>query len=697
MAVKKWFADADASITNAWRSDLTNRGTESNSGASDALEVFSLYGQVSSTGEDSSELSRIVMHFSASQIYQAIQDGELPAPTATNAPRYYLRLYNSKHAFTLPQNYSLEVRELTNTFDEGTGTDMENYRDVGATSWLYRNNTAGAKATGSITVNTAPSNIAHTFTVTINGTTVTVTPAVGSPTNTAQAIVTALQNNATINSKVDAARVNATVNITSKLPGKQYEYFLAVSQPATGIITASGDKLTGGSDFTTWASAGGDYSVAISAATQASPVEITTSANHNLASGDLVTFANFDASNWTALNSGTHTVTVTAANRFTVPVDTSAFGSPETFNTESVSKLVGTASFDIGTEDLIIDITADVKTWIDAGSTAAADAAHPGYIIKLPAATESASSSKYTKKFFARSSEFFYKRPCIEARWDASSGDDRSKLYARHPNLSNAQNAQSLCLYNSVGGTLQNFTLSDAGGTNDDQNVYVRFYRDEDMLNLASFQSYNPADESATAATEISTASPSAPNTNTGVYKANFIMNETGSQIYEKWFIATPNTLSDPTSWVVLRTGSFALKQRTFDGNNTNKDYVLDITNLKNSYTRNEIARFRLYTRLKDWSPTIYSVASKALENEIVEQVYYKIFRVVDEEVIVDYGIGTSGNNREHTKLSYDESGSYFDFDMSFLESGYMYGIKLMFIINGEKKEQPEIFKFRVD
>ena len=323
-----------------------------------------------------------------------------------------------------------------------------------------------------------------------------------------------------------------------------------------------------------------------------------------------------------------------------------------------------------------------------------------GFGIRITSSQEDDTRSYYTKKFFARSSEFFYKRPCIEARWDASSGDDRSKLYARHPNLSNAQNAQSLCLYNSVGGTLQNFTLAnpdDGVGNPNDQNVYVRFYRDEDMLNLASFQSYNPADESATAATEISTASPSAPNTNTGVYKANFIMNETGSQIYEKWFIATPNTLSDPTSWVVLRTGSFALKQRTFDGNNTNKDYVLDITNLKNSYTRNEIARFRLYTRLKDWSPTIYSVASKALENEIVEQVYYKIFRVVDEEVIVDYGIGTSGNNREHTKLSYDESGSYFDFDMSFLESGYMYGIKMMFIINGEKKEQPEIFKFRVD
>ena len=123
--------------------------------------------------------------------------------------------------------------------------------------------------------------------------------------------------------------------------------------------------------------------------------------------------------------------------------------------------------------------------------------------------------------------------------------------------------------------------------------------------------------------------------------------------------------------------------------------------NLKASYlgkdpaenTPSEIARFRLATRLKDWSPTIYSKATKEIETEVVEQAYYKVIRIADEYVVVDYGIGGD----EHTKLSYDADGNYFDFDMSLLERGYSYGLQYMFVINGEQREQEEVFKFRVE
>jgi len=65
--------------------------------------------------------------------------------------------------------------------------------------------------------------------------------------------------------------------------------------------------------------------------------------------------------------------------------------------------------------------------------------------------------------------------------------------------------------------------------------------------------------------------------------------------------------------------------------------------------------------------------------------------------VLFDYGRGTSTTNNDHTKLSYDAEGSYFDFDMSLLQAGYMYGIRLLTSINGVITEQEEIFKFRID
>ena len=51
------------------------------------------------------------------------------------------------------------------------------------------------------------------------------------------------------------------------------------------------------------------------------------------------------------------------------------------------------------------------------------------------------------------------------------------------------------------------------------------------------------------------------------------------------------------------------------------------------------------------------------------------------------------------THLSYDVSGSYFDLDMSLLEPGYAYGVKVAFYDdrNLSWREQPHTFKFRVE
>jgi len=57
-----------------------------------------------------------------------------------------------------------------------------------------------------------------------------------------------------------------------------------------------------------------------------------------------------------------------------------------------------------------------------------------------------------------------------------------------------------------------------------------------------------------------------------------------------------------------------------------------------------------------------------------------------------------STGSEKFSELSFDNSGNYFDFDMSILEQGYSYGIKLAYY-NGDMDtyiEQPEVFKFKV-
>lgn len=319
---------------------------------------------------------------------------------------------------------------------------------------------------------------------------------------------------------------------------------------------------------------------------------------------------------------------------------------------QGTETLIGTQRFDTGEEDLEVDITTHIQN-IFSGTT------DNGFAIVMDGALTSGAQEQnfYTKKFFSRSSEFFFKRPAIEARDANTNSDDRGKFYKASPFV--ADNEQNIYLYNSIGGVRTNLV-----GT-----VALELFEDEALT------------------TSITTGVIT--NVATGIYKAAVTVPNTVtvSTIYEKW-TADGNT---------VKTGAITLLSREPETDASDIEYVIDITNLKTSYTRQETAKFRIYTRQKDWNPTIYTVASNEIENLIVEKIYYKIVRLVDEETVLDYGIGTDDTNNEHTLVSYDALGSYFDFDMSLLERGYMYGIKLMFSINGELREQQEIFKFRVD
>ena len=69
MALIRYTASADTTIVNAFQSDLTTRGTGSNMGASDILEVFSVYGRETTSSQ---EISRILIKFPVTDISFAI-------------------------------------------------------------------------------------------------------------------------------------------------------------------------------------------------------------------------------------------------------------------------------------------------------------------------------------------------------------------------------------------------------------------------------------------------------------------------------------------------------------------------------------------------------------------------------------------------------------------------------------------------
>ena len=335
---------------------------------------------------------------------------------------------------------------------------------------------------------------------------------------------------------------------------------------------------------------------------------------------------------------------------------------------------IASATFVTGTEDMEIDIT----TWLTANWNAPANTT---FLITLPPSITNGANNEenyYTKKFFSRSSEYFFKRPVIEARSEDAIYDNRGNFKAENKALSAGQNTQKIFLYNSIEGERTNFTPPAQ-----DEELYVRIYTDADRTTLADIDGVNDWLEGE--------------EHSTGIYFTEVILKDNSvSKIYDEWYYSAEGDSAVEDRTVVYRS-EIRVSQHLASSNTGHNDYFVSEANLKSTYSATEYAKFRFYTRLKDWSPTIYTVASKNIEANIVDKTYYKIIRLVDDEVIVDYGLGSDGLNKEHTRLSYDELGSYFDFDISMLEPGYMYGIKLMFSLNGEKLEQPETFKFRVD
>ena len=226
--------------------------------------------------------------------------------------------------------------------------------------------------------------------------------------------------------------------------------------------------------------------------------------------------------------------------------------------------------------------------------------------------------------------------------------------------MNSADNLNNLYLYNIVKGQLQD--IPGLQGTPDKLLVSVF----DEVPKSGSYPLALPqTDQSPPGVAANNDLNVTASRTETGIYTASFAYTSSASTIYPVWHTGSSHLVYNNTQF---HTGSaIAVKTHYASNYNSKTAYVSNITNLKSAYANNEQSRFRIYVRQKDWNPTIYSVASADIETTVVESAYYKVVRVVDDYDVINYG--TASTN--HTLMSYDASGNYFDLDMSMLESGW--------------------------
>ena len=130
MAIKRYFATKDNTIANAFADNLTTRATGSNMGAADILETFVIHGQTSaSIDAANAEQSRAIIEFPINTISSDMSAGILP--NSSGSIKFYLKMFNAPHGNTLPEDFTLDIKMLSQSWSEGTGLDMDNYSDIG--------------------------------------------------------------------------------------------------------------------------------------------------------------------------------------------------------------------------------------------------------------------------------------------------------------------------------------------------------------------------------------------------------------------------------------------------------------------------------------------------------------------------------------------------------------------------------------
>ena len=345
-------------------------------------------------------------------------------------------------------------------------------------------------------------------------------------------------------------------------------------------------------------------------------------------------------------------------------------------------------AFDSGLEDLEVDISDLVEKWI------AGTQGNYGVGVRLSSSLEAyfssstgqnsgslihntngATTSYYTKRFFTRGSQYFFKRPVIEARWQSATHDDRGNFYYSSSLAPAADNLNTLYLYNYVRGVLQNIPGIGTG------NIFVDLYSG----------SANDSEPSGSALLQSVSTPATGGYVSTGIYSCSVCMTAAATPLetlYDVWRGAD----ASPTQYF---TGSITPIVHYAAQTVRKPVYYINITNNRGRYRSNENARFNVFVREKFWSPTIYTVANSTVPATTIESASYRVYRTLDGFEAIPYGTGSD----LHTLLSYDVSGNYFDFDMSSLEPGYEYAFKFALYESpvNSWSEQPETFTFRVE
>lgn len=170
-----------------------------------------------------------------------------------------------------------------------------------------------------------------------------------------------------------------------------------------------------------------------------------------------------------------------------------------------------------------------------------------------------------------------------------------------------------------------------------------------------------------------------------GIYSASFLIDKFDSNLIDH--VNTSGSIDFTTVWTdteqltVYHSGSFSISNNnTTTFNNSTNRLIASITNLRKTYYKKSIARFRVFVENVD-KVVRYVKIPKEKSSEVFYNMRYAIVDVDTGKYIVPF---QKSNNS--TLLSVDSEGMYFDLDMNSLPSKRIY--KIVFLLNDKNEER---------
>lgn len=391
---------------------------------------------------------------------------------------------------------------------------------------------------------------------------------------------------------------------------------------------------------------------------------------------DVGAYKDFDTSNWITASKNPTVVPwglpgADSKGGLGGPGDIDVYVSGNLLDGNGVVSFSRTQSFETGQENYSVDVTKFVS------ASLAGIISNHGFRTSFIAAEETDTITRFAKRFASRHVRDQRIRPRIIVRYDDSVQDDSANLLIGVPN--------NITLTNIVRGTAQNILSGSTQLTG--SNAF--------SLTLSLMSSSIPYSLTVPVSQKTNNG-----NNITGYYGSTFTIPNTDPVITAS--LITSSSLRFRADWT-SNDQTVAIDSKIFqiqpvvpvNSTNTSRRLVLNVTNLKPSYSIAEVVRFRVFCfdQFTLFTPNSPERVPKQSDSLIFTNMHYRLLNENTGDVLIPFD--TLYNS---TRLSCDKEGMYFTIYMADLDVNQTYRLEFMTVeTNREVQITSTEFLFTVE